>query len=747
MTTTTIHKTCNLCEATCGLLIEVDGGCVRSIRPDREDPFSRGHICPKAYTLGEVQKDPDRLKFPVRRTRGGAWERISWEDALSETAERLAAIQRRDGRDAVATYLGNPSAHSFGTALYMLPLFRAIGSKNRYTASSVDTNPRLAASLLLYGSVASVAVPDLDRTQFLLVLGANPVVSNGSLMTAPGAKRRLEAIRARGGRLVVVDPRRTETAGIADEHIAIRPGRDALLLAALVHTILEEKIGRDGPATPRLDGLAALRERLAPLSPEAVAPALGLEAARLRRLAREFAAAPAAACYARIGTCLAEFGTLASWLVDVLNIVSGNLDRPGGSMFTTPAVDIVAIAGLLRQHGGMGRWRSRVRGAPEFNEELPASCMAEEMLTPGEGRVRGLLTIMGNPVLSTPNGRRLDRALAALEFFAAIDIYVNETTRHAHVILPTTWSLEHDNYEVLLHLLAVRNTAKYSPVVIPPEPGMKHDWEVLSELALRIAEARQRSALARAVLRLARRRRLLPGPRALLDFFLRMGPHGDRYNPFSSGLNLRKLERSPKGVDLGPLVPSLHRVVKTPGGRIDLAEPRMAAELSRLAGRAREWAQAAEGLVLIGRRDLRTNNSWSHNAPSLVKDGVRCDLLMHPDDAARRGLEDGCLVRIASRVGEVCAPLRVTDEMMPGVVSLPHGWGHGREGVRLRVAAAHPGVSVNDVTDDALLESVTGSSVVNGVPVEVERAGAAGAETMEAREQPSRAPVAIEPAG
>jgi anaerobic selenocysteine-containing dehydrogenase len=744
--TRTAHKTCNLCEAACGLLIDVEGDRVAAIRPDKEDPFSRGHICPKAFTLKEIHEDPDRLRRPLRRTARG-WVEVGWDEALDEAATRLAALQRRDGRDAVATYVGNPVAHSFSTGLGVLAILQAVGSRSRFCTNSVDSNPKLCSSLLLFGSQVAIPVPDIDRTQHLLVLGANPIVSNGSIMTAPDVRGRLRAIQARGGRIVVVDPRRTETARIADEHVFIRPGEDALLLAALLQVVLAERLGRDSPAMRRAAGLDRLIQPINSLTPERVAPRLGIPAETIRRLAHEFAAAPSAACYGRTGTCNAEFGTLASWLIDVLNLVTGNLDRPGGAMFPTPAVDLGALAARIGQRGHLGRWRSRVRGLPEFNDELPVACLAEEILTPAgqsaafdsaslrSGRageiapstpIRGLVTIAANPVLSAPNGGRLDEALAALEFFVAVDIYRNESTRHAHLILPPLWSLEQENYEALAYLVAVRNVAKYSPAVLPAPPGTRRDYDILVELSLRLIERRERG-LKGAVAGAVRRTRAVPTPRRLLDLLLRTGPHGDRFLPWSRGLNLKKLEAQKKGIDLGPLEPSLDRVVAGASWRIPLDAPEMLAELARLAARAD--AAPADGIVLIGRRDVRTNNSWAHNAPLMVKGRPRCTLLMHPRDAARLGLADGQDVRVSSRVGAVVAPLEVSEEVMPGVVSLPHGWGHGRAGTALSIAATQPGVSANDLTDERALDPVVGNPVLNGVPVTVSAAvgGAAAA--------------------
>jgi anaerobic selenocysteine-containing dehydrogenase len=717
----TAHKTCNLCEATCGLLIDVEDNRVVAIRPDLDDPISRGHMCAKAMALKEVQEDPDRLRRPVRRSSEG-WEEVAWEEALEEVAENIVRIQRRDGHDAVGSYLGNPGAHNFGTVAYLTLLTQALSTRNRYTASSVDQNPKHASSLFLFGNVFTIAIPDIDRTDFLLMLGANPVVSNGSLMTAPGFRRRVREMQGRGGRLVVVDPRRTETAAIADEHVFIRPGGDALLLAALVHTVLDEELGRVAEYAERLIGEGALRDAVAPFSPEAVEARLGIPARRVRQLARDFATAPRAVCYGRVGTSLNPYGTLANWLVDVLNIVTGNLDRPGGAMFPTPAVDLAALLELRKgkQPEPAIGWHTRVRGAPAFNGEQPSACLAEEMLTPGRGRIRAMIISNGNPVLSTPNGREVERGLEDLEYCAAVDFYINETTRHANMILPPTWSLEHDNYEVIFHLFAVHDSAKYSPPVLEPEAGTLREWEILVELSLRILEKRSEKRHVRLGWRTLRRAKRLFPPKRALDWMLRAGPYGDGFRPWRRGLRVKDLVARPKGVDLGPLKPSLDRVLRTENQRIDLGHATMMSELERLGRDESAPGRRDDGLVLIGRRDLRTNNSWLHNVPVGVKGRDRCTLLMHSADAKERELEDRQTVRIRSRVGEVVARLEVTDDMLAGVVSLPHGWGHHRSGTRLRVAEAHPGVSLNDLTDDQWLEPVVGNAILNGVPVRVD---------------------------
>lgn len=718
----TRHKTCNLCEAGCGLLIDVEDNRVLQLRADDEDPLSRGYMCPKAIALHEVQEDPDRLRCPVRRS-GSGWEEISWEEALDEVASNLARIQLRDGNDAVGMYLGNPGAHNFGTVAYVTLLRRALGTRNNYTASSCDQNPKHAASLYLFGNVFKIAIPDIDHTDFLLMLGANPVVSNGSLMTAPGIRRHLRELKERGGRLVVVDPRRTATAALADEHLFIRPGTDGLLLAALVRVVLDEQLGSESHLQARIDGSKGLRAALAPFTPEAVAPRLGIPGERIRGLAREFAGAPRAVCYGRVGTSQHPFATLANWLVDVLNIVTGNLDRPGGALHATPAVDLASLGEMIPDAGPKADWRTRVRGAPSFNGEQPAACMAEEIRTPGPGQVRGMLTAAGNPVLSTPNGRELDRAFEELEYCAAIDIYRNETTRHANVILPPTWSLEHDNYEIVFHQFAIHNYAKYTPPVLAPEPGALREWEILIELSTRIAE-KKAGPLSRLAFRALRKMRGFFHTRRILDWMIRLGPHGDGFRPWRKGLRVADLISEPRGIDLGPLTPSLVAWLEAHDRRIDLAHPTMIAELARLDS-DQIAAEPEDGLLLIGRRDLRTNNSWLHNAPSSVTGRDRCTLIMHPEDAQVRKLASDEPVRIRSRVGEVVARLEISEEIMPGVVSLPHGWGHrSQPGMQIQVAETNARVSINDLTDEQRIEPVVGNAILNGVPVEVEAAGA-----------------------
>lgn len=718
----TVHyATCPLCEACCGLRVETEGDQVVSIRGDEDDPLSLGHVCPKAMALQDLHEDPDRLRHPMQR-RGTRWEPISWDEALDAAAAGLHRVQRSYGADAVGMYLGNPNAHNLGAMLFGPMLLRAMRTKNRFSATSVDQLPHMYASHLMFGHQLFFPVPDLDRCDLFLVIGANPLVSNGSIMTAPGMRRRLREIGQRG-RVVVVDPRRTETAAAASEHVFIRPATDAFFLLAMVHVIAREGLVNLGRLEPFTDGLDALLAASEPFTPARAAAATGIAADTIERLARELASTPRAAVYGRVGACTQRFGGLNAWLINALNLITNHFDRPGGVMFPTPAIDVLSAAqGFGIGRGHIGRWRSRVRGLPEFGGELPAATLAEEILEPGEGRIRALVTQAGNPVLSVPNGAKLDEALGSLEFMVSIDPYLNETTRHAHLILPPVSPLERDHYDLIFHAVAVRNTAKFSPAVFPKPAGAKHDWEILLGLIARL-ESLRHGALSKEALQA--RALLALGPRRLLDAGLRLGPYGRgvaglKPNGRAVGdLSLGELLRRPHGVDLGPLMPSMPERLPKEHPRIELAPAAFVRDLERLVASEHE-AQEDRSLRLIGRRLLRSNNSWMHNAPRLMTGKPRCTLLIHPDDASDRGIRSGDLVTVTTRTGRASVPAEVSDEVMRGVVSLPHGFGHDRPGVRLRVAREHAGVSLNDLTDHELHDELTGTAAINGVPVEVE---------------------------
>jgi anaerobic selenocysteine-containing dehydrogenase len=729
----TAYRTCPLCEATCGLEITLDGDTVTAVRGDRDDVFSHGFLCPKGVALKDLHEDPDRVRTPLVR-RDGELVPASWDEAFSVIAERLGPILEAGGRDAAALYIGNPSAHNLSALLYVRVLAKALGTRNVYTASTVDQRPKEIASALLFGHQLTIAVPDLDRTDHLLILGANPLHSNGSLLTAPDMRGRLRAIRARGGKVVVIDPRRTRTAQEADEHHFIRPGTDALLLFAMVHVLVEEGLARPGRLAELCSGLEEVQALAAGFAPEGVADACGIGAEEIRRLARELAAAPRAAVYGRIGTTTQEFGTLASWLVDVLNVLTGNLDREGGAMFARAAVGARNTQGPPRTGRGvqLGRWRSRIRGLPESFGELPVACLAEEIETPGEGQIRALITVSGNPARSAPNSERVERALASLELFVALDVYVNETTRHADVILPAPSPLQRPHYDVALYQLAVRNVANYSPPVIEPDPDLPDEWETLLRLSLIAAgqpyedvsgldrlvasEVLRRTSGGRDAEELLRELEPRVGAERLLEAMLRSGPYGDGFGA-REGLTLAALEAAPHGVDLGPREPRLPEALRTPSGTIELAPAVLVADVERL--RAALERPRNGGLVLVGRRHLRSNNSWMHNVEMLVRGPERCTLHIHPGDAARLGLADGAPARVSGRNGEISLPVEVTDAVMPGVVSIPHGWGHDADGTRLSVAAGHAGANFNALGDDELVDAVSGNAVLNGIPVEV----------------------------
>ena len=763
--TRTALRICPLCEAGCGLEVGLSATDeVVRIRGDRRDVWSAGYLCPKGPALKHLHEDPDRLRAPVVR-RGGRLVEVGWDEALAEAGRLLGGVVAAHGREALGVYLGNPNVHNLGGQLYVKPLVKALGTRNVFTASTVDQRPKEISSALLFGAPLTVPVPDIDRTDHLLLLGANPFESNGSLATTPDWPGRLDAIRARGGRVVVVDPRRTATADRADEHVAIRPGGDAFLLFALLNVLAGEGLVDPGPAAPFLSGLDDVLQLAAPFTPEAVEPATGLPAATVRRLAFDLADAPTACVYGRIGTTTAEFGTLASWLVDVLNAATGNLDRPGGAMFAKAAAGAPNTRGAPRvgRPVRLGRYGSRVRGLPESLGELPVVCLAEEIDTPGDGQIRGLVTVAGNPVLSTPNAARLDAALAGLDAYVAVDPYVNETTRHADVILPVPSPLQRGHYDFFLSQLALRNVARYTPPVLPLDPGVLDEWEVLARLALVAAGVEPgrddpaevdgelvRSAAAAAVAdpsspvqgrdadelvaALGDRR----GPERLLDLMLRTGPYGDGFGAVPGGLSLDALLAAPHGIDLGPLEPRLPDVLRTPSGMVELAPEPLVADVARLravlGGSRRpdqgdtpcppglEERRNVDGhgsLVLIGRRQLRSNNSWMHNVSILVKGRPRCTLLVHPDDAARLSLADGALAEVTSRAGSVTIPVEVTEAIRPGVVSIPHGWGHDRPGVRLGVAGRHAGVNSNVLAEDDRFDPLSGTAVLNGIPVSV----------------------------
>ncbi|RMF19566.1 MAG: molybdopterin oxidoreductase family protein [Gammaproteobacteria bacterium] len=747
----THHRTCNLCEANCGLVIETEDNHITRIQGDQQDPLSRGHICPKAVALQDLHDDPDRLRTPMRRTDTG-WEPMSWPDALDLAARRLIEVREEHGRGAIGAYVGNPNVHHHGNMLFMVPFLKALGTRKRFSATSLDQLPHMLAHLKMFGHQGLFPVPDIERTKLFICVGGNPLASNGSLMTAPGMDKRLKALRKAGGRVIVIDPRRTETAAAADAHHFIRPGTDVLMLFALLNVLFEHNWLRLGHLKDHVKGLDVLKVAAQPFTPEAVAAQTGLAPDTLRALAKDLYDTPEAVLYGRMGVSVQAFGGLCTWLIYVINILTGHFDRRGGMMFAEPAIDMVGFGALAGQTGHFDKYRSSVRGLPEFGGELPAATLAEEILEAGDDRIRALVTVAGNPVLSAPNGQKLDKALASLDFMVSVDPHITETSRHAHLILPVTSALERSFIDVVFGMVAVRNTVKYSRPLFKPEKGQLADWEVMLELTRRLRNPKTLADTVQVELEAMLMQKL--GPDGLADLLLRAGPYGARlpvdarwvkringwmkrlprrhplrllwetsashpdHQGNTHGLTLKKVADAPHGLDLGPLRPCLPGRLFTRDRKIDLAPSLYLEDIPRAVARMRQPVDS-DSLLLIGRRHVRSNNSWMHNSQRLVKGKNRCTLMVHTKDAHRLGLKDGQLAEIRSRVGAVQAPVEVTDAIMPGVVSLPHGWGHHRAGVSWKTAADHAGVSLNDLTDDQAVDPLSGNAVLNGTPVTV----------------------------
>ncbi|MFJ9354621.1 molybdopterin oxidoreductase family protein [Streptomyces mirabilis] len=736
----TALRVCPLCEATCGLTLTIEGTRVTGARGDRDDVFSKGFICPKGASFGAADGDPDRLRTPLVRTDGELRE-ATWQEAFDAIAAGLGPIVEQYGPHALGIVLGNPNVHTMAGALYPPVLLSALRTHSVFTASTLDQMPKHVSSGLLYGDANAIPVPDLDHTDHLLLIGANPLESNGSLCTAPDFPGKLKALRARGGTLTVIDPRTTRTAKLADRHVTIRPGTDALLLAAMTYVLFEEKLVDLRDLAPHVQDVEELATAVRDFTPEAASEACDVDADTIRALARELAAAPTAAVYGRIGSCTVPHGTLASWLVDVLNILTGNLDRPGGALFPQAATDKTPRPAGPGRGFALARWHSRVSRHPEAKGELPLAALAEEIdtATPEGSPVRALIAIAANPVLSAPDGDRLDKALDSLDFMVSVDPYLNETARHADVVLPPPPPSQSAHHDFAFNTLAVRNQVRYNRPAVPLEPGRMAETEILARLVLAATGMHGAdpsavdamvidSTLGKAVQdphgpvherdpkELATLLTGENGPERRLDMMLRLGPYGEGFGARPDGLSLEKLLAHPHGIDLGPLRPRLPQPLKTRSGKVELLPAPIVDDLPRLRAALRERPAA---IVLVGRRHLRSNNSWMHNVPALTGGTNRCTLHIHPEDAARLGLADGTAVRVKGAGGEVVAPAEVTDTVRRGVVSLPHGWGHDRPGTRMSHAALDPGVNVNQLLDGSLLDPLSGTAVLNGVPVEL----------------------------
>ncbi len=730
------YRTCPLCEATCGLEIHTVNGKVTHIEGDKQDPFSKGYLCPKGFSLKELHHDSDRIREPMIR-KGAEWFTVSYEEAIKEVRKGLRGVIEKHGRDAVGVYLGNPNVHNLSGMLY-LPLFlRALGSRNQYSASTVDQIPKQLAAEFMYGSDFSIPIPDIDRTQYFLVIGANPIVSNGSLMTGPNMRGRLKALQDRGGRLVVVDPVRTATAKLANDHHFIKPGTDGYFLFSILHTLFAEGLTKETHLAQHVNGLSEVKKLAKDFPPEKMAAVCGLDAETIRTIARDISSATCAAVYGRMGTCTQAFGTVNSWLIDVINYVTGNLDREGGVMFTTPAA-----GGKTSKKGyRFDRFRSRVSRMPEVLGELPVACLAEEMDTPGEGQIRALVTVAGNPVLSTPNSKRLQNAMEDLDFMVSVDCYLNETTRNANVIFPAPTPLERSHYDLSFYQLSVRNISHYSPPVFEKNEGQLDEWEILLKLAALVGEEEpdqdavsklddasihylikkdiknDRSPIyGRNPKDISKALEGRKGPERMLDYMLRSGPYGDHFKQ-QDGLSLKKLEENPHGIDLGALKSRIPEVLLTHTGKIELAPKLIIEDVSRL----KKEASSHSEMLLIGRRNLRSNNSWMHNLPVLMKGKDRCTLWLNPSDGERLKIQDGDVAVVESEVGRIEVIVELTNDIMAGVGSIPHGYGHGLSGVKMAVAKDNKGVNTNLLSDEKRRDAVSGTAVLNGIPITVSK--------------------------
>ena len=695
----THYRTCNLCEAMCGLEVQHNETEVLSIKGDKKDTFSRGHICPKAVALQDLYHDKDRLKAPIKKTATG-WQKISWEAAYDEVAEKLKAIQKKYGKNAVGSYRGNPTVHNIGLMAFGAPFMKSIGSNQKYTATSVDQLPHHFASLMMFGHYLMFPIPDIDRTDFMLIMGGNPAVSNGSIMTAPDFSNRLKAIKKRGGQVVVIDPRFTETSKISNQHFHIKPGTDAFLLLALIHEVFNQNLTTKGHLENHINGWGTIKEIAKQYPPEKITKIIGIDTEDIRLLARQFATSKRAVCYGRLGLSTQEFGGLCQWLVNVLNCITGNLDSIGGALFTLPAIDIVGMSKMTGKTGSFNKRQSNVHKLPEFTGEFPVATLADEILTPGDNQIKAMVTVAGNPVLSTPNGKRLEEAFESLEFMVAIDIYLNETTKHADIILPTTTGLETPLYDLVFHQFAIRNTAKYSEALFEKDDEQRHDWEILKELTTRLSGEENPANLEQT-----------------LDYMLQFSSYKE------PKLSVAELKKHPHGIDFGALKPQLPERLFTADKKVELAHPLFIKDLERLETKlnaSRVETSPEFPFSLIGRRHLRSNNSWMHNSERMIKGRERCTLLIHPNDANTLNITDNQKVTVTSNVGQVKLPIEITDTMMKGVVSIPHGWGHHRKGTNIAIAQQNAGVSLNDLTDAMQLDELTGNADFSGTKVKIE---------------------------
>ena len=692
------YRTCNLCEAMCGLKITYKEKKVISIVGDKKDPLSKGYICPKSQALKDLYEDSDRLKTPIKRVENG-WEKISWIEAFEEVEHQIKKIQEKYGNDAVATYQGNPNVHNLGSMLYGGPFLKSLKTKQKYSATSADQLPHHIASLKMFGHQMLIPIPDIERTDYLLILGANPGASNGSLLTAPGFSQKIKNIQKRGGEVINIDPRYTETSKISSNHFFINPGKDALLLLSLLYVIFEQGIDEKTHLSSHLKGLEEIKEIIKKYPPQKTAAIIGIDSLEIQKIAKNFMNSKTAVCYGRMGVSTQEFGGICQWLINVINIVTNNMDKAGGAMFTEAAIDLVFMTGMQGKVGNFDRYRSRVHDLPEYSGELPVATLADEMIVEGEGQIKMLICTAGNPVLSTPNGKKLEKALEGLDFMVSIDIYLNETSKYANIILPTTNGLETLHYDLVFHQLAIRNTAKLSEVLFEKDENQKHDWQILNELTERITGKKNPLT-----------------PEMMLDNMFKFSSYK------AANLSVKKLKENPSGIDLGALQPLLTKRIFTQDKKINISPKFFIDDLKRLDKElfnTNGEDKTNYPFALIGRRHLRNNNSWMHNSKLLMKGKNRCTVLMCPKDANNLSITNHQKIRITSNVGSIELPVEISDEMKEGVLSIPHGFGHNRQGTKIKLAEENAGESINDLTDDYNIDKLTGNVNFSGTRVKV----------------------------
>lgn len=724
----TLHRrTCPLCEGMCGITVTREGNRVTAIRPDKDNVWSRGHMCPKGTTLGELHDDPDRIRVPMIRE-GERWREASWDEAFAQIETLVAETRARRGEARIASYTGNMSGKGYDAGRYMMLLHGLARFAQSYSSSTVDQQPKNVSAFLMYGNMWKIPIPDVDQTDLLVVIGGNPAESKGSLFSHRDVMGAIRSLRARGGKVIVIDPVQTRTAEAADAWIPIRPGADAALLLGVLHVLFAEDRVTLGALDGLVEGMDVLRDVASRFAPERVAAFCGIEASAIRELAHAISDAPRAAIYGRIGTCTQSFGTLASWLVDALAIATGNMDRVGGLMWSTQVAPHLDLMPPYPATGSVMGPASRVRGVASVLGQYPSSCLAEEIDTEGPGQIHGLVSLGANPVLSAPGSERLDAALAGLDVMVSLDIYVNETTRHAHVILPSPSLLSQAHWDMWAWPWALTSGGHYSPPLFE-DTDRPQEWEVMIRLGAILGGHRDPDLAAlddnyfggmcdavgidRAVAFEA-----LPdhGSERILDLCIRTGPFGDRFGANPDGLTLAHFKAEPGGMLFGPARPQGRAAISTPSGKIEIAHTHFLQDLVRLED---ALTHAVPELVLVSRRQLRSLNSWMHNIGSLVSGKPRCTLQIHENDAARLGIRPGQDVRITSQAGSIVAPAEITRKIRPGVVSLPHGWGHEPQDIRLDVAKRHQGSNFNALAPANMIDPASGNAVVNGIPVDV----------------------------